>query len=238
MPIGVLVNSGAVFIGGIIGAIIGPRLPKSYKCVLPNVFGLIALAISITLIIKVKTLQAIALALIIGAIIGLAFDLQNRLEISVKQINTSLNKHVIRNGNSDKEVDISLLTSIIILFCASGTGIYGAMEEGFLGSSTTLLVKSILDFFTAIIFGSSLGYIISFISIPQFLVYTALFLLAKIIFPAINPSMLADFSACGGLITLGAGLNILKITRIPMVNILPALPLVMVISYYWNIFLP
>ncbi|NLE84012.1 MAG: DUF554 domain-containing protein [Chloroflexi bacterium] len=233
MPIGILVSSSAVVIGGIIGGSLGQRLPFRYKEMLPKVFGLIALAISITLIIKVQTLQAVALSLIIGTIVGVALNIHDKVEVGVSKASVAITKR--SNPIFDaSDLDINVLTSVIVLFCASGSGIYGAMEEGFYGTSSTLLVKSILDFFTAIIFGSTFGYIIATISIPQFIIYMSLFLLSRLILPLTNPTMLADFSACGGLITLGAGMNIIGLTKIKMINLLPSLIIVMLISALWK----
>jgi hypothetical protein len=45
--------------------------------------------------------------------------------------------------------------------------------------------------------------------------------------------MLADFSACGGVIMLATGLRICGIKIFPIVNMLPALILVMPISALW-----
>ncbi len=87
--------------------------------------------------------------------------------------------------------------AVLILFCASGTGIFGALTEGMTGDPTILLTKSILDFFTAAIFASTLGYIITVIFIPQLIVFVILFFAATFIMALINPSMIADFTACG-----------------------------------------
>ncbi len=51
--------------------------------------------------------------------------------------------------------------AIIVLFCASGTGIFGAMNEGMTGDPSILIAKSFLDFFTAMIFACSLGIAVS-----------------------------------------------------------------------------
>jgi uncharacterized membrane protein YqgA involved in biofilm formation len=45
--------------------------------------------------------------------------------------------------------------------------------------------------------------------------------------------MLADFSACGGIVMLATGLRICGIKIFPIVNMLPALLLVMPISATW-----
>ncbi|MEB9897981.1 DUF554 family protein, partial [Bacillus cereus] len=46
---------------------------------------------------------------------------------------------------------------IVVLFCASGTGIFGAFNEGMTGDPSVLFTKSFLDFFTAGIFATALG---------------------------------------------------------------------------------
>ena len=50
----------------------------------------------------------------------------------------------------------------------SGTGIYGALDAGMTGNVTILMSKSVLDFFTALIFACSLGIITSVIAVPVF----------------------------------------------------------------------
>lgn len=51
---------------------------------------------------------------------------------------------------------MNTLVTIIVLFCASGTGIYGSIVSGMSGDHSVLISKSILDLFTAAIFACSL----------------------------------------------------------------------------------
>lgn len=52
--------------------------------------------------------------------------------------------------------------------------------------------KYILDFFTAIIFACLLGYVVSAIAIPQFIIFMILFVLAGFIYPLTTPEMICD----------------------------------------------
>ncbi|MFZ3070421.1 MAG: DUF554 domain-containing protein [Anaerolineaceae bacterium] len=230
MPTGILINCSAVLSGGLIGAIIGKKIPESVKNVLPLIFGLSAMSIGITLIIKVKNLSAVVLALILGTIIGTLIRIGDRVEQGAGNVNKRLQKNP---EGSLQGSEMSLFVSGLVLFCFSGTGIFGALTEGMTGEYTILIIKSILDFFTAMIFASSVGFLISLISIPQFLIYITLFLIAQVILPLTNPDMIADFTACGGIIAFAVGFNILKIKDLPVLNFLPALLLVMPISYLW-----
>ena len=46
---------------------------------------------------------------------------------------------------------MNTLVTIIVLFCVSGTGIYGFIVSGMSGDHSVLIFKSILDLFTAAI---------------------------------------------------------------------------------------
>ena len=45
MPIGVLINTVAIFLGGIAGAVLGDKLPEKYKEQLNMIFGLCSMGI-------------------------------------------------------------------------------------------------------------------------------------------------------------------------------------------------
>ena len=49
-----------------------------------------------------------------------------------------------------------------------------------------------------------------------------------------TPKLLNDFVACGGILTIAAGLRVSKIKDIPLINMLPALVLVMPFSAVWG----
>ncbi len=59
---------------------------------------------------------------------------------------------------SAHESYIQSYVAIIVLFCASGTGVFGAMREGMTGDASILIAKAFLDFFTATIFACTLGH--------------------------------------------------------------------------------
>ncbi len=92
------------------------------------------------------------------------------------------------------------------------------------GDPSILIAKSFLDFFTAMIFACSLGIAVSAnISIPLLIIQLTLAWAAALILPLTTPSMMADFSAVGGLLLLATGLRICGIKMFPVVNMLPAL---------------
>ena len=54
--------------------------------------------------------------------------------------------------------------------------------------------------------------------------------------PVINSNMISDFRACGGIINLAVAINLLKLKNFKLLNIVPALLLVMFFSYIFSIF--
>ena len=134
---------------------------------------------------------------------------------------------------TQEEFSASLVT-VIVLFCASGTGIYGSMVSGINGDQSILMAKSILDLPTALIFACSLGIVVSLIALLQLVIFLLLFALAGLLYPLFSVSMINDFKACGGLIIFVTGLRILKLKPFPIADMLPAMLLVMPASWLWT----
>lgn len=234
MPIGVIINTVAIFLGGIAGALLGNKLPEKYKEQLNLIFGLCSMGMGISSIVLMKYMPAVVFALIIGTIVGLIFNLGDK----VYELCSKLQKVMIRivpkkETNMSETEFLATLITVIVLFCSSGMGIYGSLSEGMTGDSSLLITKSILDFFTAAIFACNLGYIISLIAVPQFVIFTTLFLSASFIVPLTTPDMIADFKACGGFLMVAAGFRILKLKMFPVVDMIPAMILVMPFSWFW-----
>lgn len=234
MPIGVIINTIAIFLGGIAGALLGDKLPEKYKEQLNLIFGLCSMGMGISSIVLMKYMPAVVFALIIGTIVGLVFNLGDK----VYELCSKLQKVMIRivpkkETNMSETEFLATLITVIVLFCSSGMGIYGSLSEGMTGDSSLLITKSILDFFTAAIFACNLGYIVSIIAVPQFVIFTTLFLSASFIVPLTTPDMIADFKACGGFLMVAAGFRILKLKMFPVVDMIPAMILVMPFSWFW-----
>lgn len=236
MPTGVIINSLSIVLGGLAGGFLGHHLSDNLKSQLNLIFGLSAMGMGIATIGLMAYLPAVIFSLILGTLLGLGLHFGDW----INQLASNLVKHfpASKTGHSQEEFLASLLT-VIVLFCASGTGIYGSLDAGMTGDSTILISKSILDFFTAAIFACQLGYVVSVIAIPQFLIFSALFYLAGYVVPLTSPEMIADFKACGGFIMLATGFRMLQLKMFPTADMIPAMVLVMPLSWLWaHVILP
>lgn len=216
MPIGVIADSACVFAGGLIGALLGKRLQKNLCDTLTLIFGVCSMTLGINSIVKMEKMPAVILAVILGTLIGECIHLEDKISRAVAKFHTS-----------------DELISIIVLFCVSGTGVFGALHSGITGDHTILISKAILDLFTAAIFAASLGYVVAFVAVPQAVIMLVLFFSAAFIMPLTTETMLADFTACGGMIMLATGFRIAGIKRFPIANMIPAMILVMPFSSLW-----
>lgn len=231
MPIGVITNVCAVFIGTMVGASIKKFIPVHLKDELPKIFGVCSVTIGIMSIIGVNTLPMVILAIIIGFIIGELINIHQYVSRFFEKILKKLPFQI--EGNHEEYMELYLL--VVLMFSMSGMGLFGALSEGMSGDPSVLISKSVLDFFTAVLFGTALGYAQSLICVPQCLIFTACFFLARIIIPYTNDIMIADFKACGGVITVITGMTVAKIFKVKAINLVPALIIVMpfVAFYHW-----
>lgn len=233
MPIGVLINAASVLLGGIAGALAGHKLSSKFKAEISLIFGVCSMGMGISTIGLMKNMPAVIFAIIIGTALGLAIHLGDWIHKGATLMQKPISNIFKNNSNMSEEEFLNQLVTIIVLFCASGTGIYGSLTAGMTGDNSILISKSILDFFTAAIFACQLGYVVSVISVPQFIIFFILFLCAGFIYPMTSPDMIADFKACGGFLMLATGFRMVKLKNFPIADMIPAMILVMPLSYFW-----
>ena len=94
-----------------------------------------------------------------------------------------------------------------------------------------LFTKSILDGVSAIVFASTLGPGVLLSAIPLFLYQGAITLLAQFIAPVLSNAAVAEMTCVGSLLILAIGLNLLKVTKIKVLDFILAifLPIVLVL---------
>ncbi len=241
MPIGVFINCAAVFLGGLVGASVGGAIPERVRTTLSLIFGVASMAMGIAYIVKMAVLPAVIFSVILGTAIGELVFLEQGIATGIGKLKGPLSKFFNTEGKGGMTGGefMDKFIAIVVLFCASGTGIFGALESGMTGDHTTLITKSILDFFTAMIFAINLGYMVSLIFVPQLIFFLLLFFSAGFIIPLTTPQLLGDFTATGGILMLATGLRISGIKSFPIANMLPAMALIMPISSLWvNVIVP
>ena len=142
-------------------------------------------------------------------------------------------KSRLRVGN--EKFSEGLVTSFI-LFCIGAMTIVGAIDEGVGRSSEVLLTKSLMDGFSAILLASAYGVGVIFSSVPLFVFQGSITLLAMYAASFFSPEIIQGLSSVGGILLIGLGINILEIRKLRIVNLLPALLLVVIFIWLSSYF--
>ena len=224
MPSGIIINSLSIILGGIAGGLFGDYLRDDFKENLNLIFGLASMVMGISAIMNMVNMPAVIFAVVIGTIVGLALKFGNLINKGAGLMEKGLSKITPskQTGLAHDEFYAQLLT-VIVLFCASGTGIYGSLESGMTGDASILISKSILDFFTAMIFSCSL---FSAEDVPGGRCPSVCRRSGRTRLLPIN-------RACGGFLMIATGFRIMKLRQFPTADMIPAMILVMPISWAW-----
>lgn len=220
---GTLINAGAIIIGSIIGLIIHSRLPKRIITITFQGIGLFTLFLGFTMATKNSNLLIMIFSIVLGSIIGELIDIDkfmNRFSAWLK------NKIKSKNDKFSE----GFITAFL-LFCMGSLTILGAIEEGLGGVPNLLLAKSVLDGFSSIALSASLGIGVIFSVIPLLIYQGGLTLFASSLQNLFNEILINELTAVGGLLLIGLGINILEIKKLKILNMLPSLVIVVILTY-------
>ena len=221
--LGTIVNVLAVIIGGSIGLLLNKKLPQRFVTIFFQVVGLFTLFLGFSMAMETTHVLHMIMALISGAVIGEALNLERRME-------RLGNRLKIRLKLGNEKFAEGLLTAFL-LYCMGSLTILGAIEEGMGGSSELLLIKSMMDGVSSIALASGLGIGVIFSAIPLLIYQGGITLLAMgfgEFFPAL---FVTELSAVGGILLIGLGINILDIKKIKVMNMLPALLMIVILLW-------
>ena len=202
--IGPIVGSGALALGGLAGCFFGSWIPERVKNTLPLIFGVITISIGATLVDKASHMHVVVMALMVGSFFGELSNAEYGLEYIIRKSITWSKKH----DNVLDDAFIIQYITLISAFCFGSMGMFGAFNEGITGNPAILFTKAVLDLFSGLIFGATMGIRVSFIAVPQFIILIGLYSSANLVAPLISEPMLQDFTHCGGVIFLATGLSL------------------------------
>ena len=111
MPLGILVNTGAIILGGMIGSVFGSRISEKMKTTLNQIFGLCAMMMGITSIVQVQNMPPVILAMILGTAAGILLKLGDRIEKGAVLMQKGISRFssVPEGSLSEEEYTASLL---------------------------------------------------------------------------------------------------------------------------------
>ncbi|MCM3206229.1 DUF554 domain-containing protein [Paenibacillus illinoisensis] len=211
--LGILVNCFSIVFGSTLGAITKKFVNDGYKAILYQVIGISAIIIGLsTTINSISTSQyqvMFVIFLTIGGIIGQLINFDQILS----RIMTRFSSNGLNEG----------LTVAISLLCLGSIPILGPLQSALQGDNTFLQINTIFSGITALILASSFGFGIMFSAIILFVIEALVFFSADFISIYMTANIINEITLIGGILALCTGLNVLKITEIKVLNLLPAL---------------
>lgn len=224
--IGVLFNTATVLIGSFTGLFLKKGIPKKISNSVMTAIGLCTLYIGISGSLKGQNPLILIISLVLGAIIGTLIDIDGKINKIAAMIKKDNNENNISQG----------FVTASLLFCVGAMTIMGCLEAGINGDNTTLITKSILDLMSSTVLAATLGIGVLFSALFVFVFQGALVLLSNFLQPVLTDFAIAEISCAGSILILALGLNILNLTKIKVANYLPAIFIVPLVCYIFELF--
>ncbi|MBQ7065757.1 MAG: DUF554 domain-containing protein [Lachnospiraceae bacterium] len=215
--LGTIVNTLAVIVGAAIGMVVKKGLSDKMSDTLMKGLGLCTLFLGISGSLEGKNSLILIVSMVVGTLIGEGIDLEEK----INRLGDFLeSKFKSKDG---KKVSIAEgFVTASLLFCVGAMAIVGSLQSGLTGNHEMLFNKSVLDCVAAIIFASSLGLGVMFSASFVFVYQGTITLLAQWVSPFLTDTVIAEMTCVGSVIIMGLALNMLGITKLKVMNYVPA----------------
>jgi len=227
-----VVNAVAIVLGSIIGLFLKKGIPERLTDSLMKALSLCVIYIGITGILKGNNTLIIIISMVIGTLIGEGVDLDLRVRHLGDWVEAKVKKKADKDQDAASETSsIERETSSIaegfvtatLLFAVGAMAIVGSLQSGLTGDHEMIFTKSIIDFVTAIIFASTKGMGVIFSAIVILVYQGSIVLLSSWIAPLLTDVVIYEMTAVGSLVILALGLNMLGLTKVKVMNLVPAI---------------
>lgn len=222
---GTLINAAAILVGSLIGLVLNAKLPKRFIQIVFQGIGLFTLFIGVFMAFKTNNLFFMVISIVLGGIIGEWINIEKYINLFGDKIK---NKFKSKNSRFSEG-----LVTAFLLYCMGSITILGAIEEGLGNQPNLLLAKSVLDGVSSIALSAALGFGVAFSIIPLLIYQGGLTLLAATFGNYFSEVIINELTAVGGLLLIGLGISILEIKPLKILNMTPALVVIILIVYFF-----
>ena len=223
--IAVFVNGGAVILGGLLGLILKRGIPLDMSALIMKGIALCVIYIGIEGSFSGENTLIAILSMMIGAIIGHGLKLDDRLNGLGEKIEKKLKKDGEEEGSKIAEGFVTTT----LLFCIGALAIVGSLQAGLSHDYEMLFTKALIDGISSVIFAAALGAGVLLSFVPLVLYEGSIVLLASVAAPFLSDYIISEMTCVGSLLILAIGLNMLGVTKIKVMNLMPAvfIPLIL-----------
>ena len=214
---GALVNLITVVAGTLVGLVAGKFLNERIRAATMSAVALITIGIAVPgLMNSTKPLVPI-LSLVVGTVIGEALDIDR----AVSRLGDRLQEKFKGRGR----ITEGFVTGTLV-FAVGAMTIMGSLDSGLKNDHTVLIAKSVIDGISSIIFASTMGIGVAFAGLSVFVIEGGIALLASLAATfagtLLTEVVINEITFVGSLLILGISGNLLGITKLKLLNMMPA----------------
>ena len=243
MLTGTIVNAAAILAGSLMGMLLtwlanrfssllpvgSAALGERLKTIIMQGVALCVMYLGISGCLEGNNSLVAILSMVIGALIGELLDLDRRMQTLGLWVQKRTERLVADGGQAS--ISEGFVTASL-LFCVGAMAIVGALQDGLTGDHSTLFAKSLLDGISSIVFGASLGLGVAFSAVAILLYQGAIALAASFLQPYLGDAVIAEMTCVGSLLIVALSLNMLGLTKIKVMNLVPAVFLPILLSLF------
>ncbi|MBR6800711.1 MAG: DUF554 domain-containing protein [Eubacteriaceae bacterium] len=217
---GSAVNALAVVLGGGVGLMVKRGLPEKVSDALINALGLCVLYIGISGCFEGQNPLIAIISMAVGTFIGSVIDLDHRLSSFAE----GLEKKFVKNNQKNSPSLAEGFVTTTMLVCVGAMAVVGSIQSGLSGDNSTLFSKAVIDGISCIVLGSTLGAGVMLAAVPLFIYQGGIAALAGYLAPYLTQgALMGEITCVGSLMIIAIALNMMKITDIKVMNMLPGI---------------
>lgn len=219
---GTVVNVAAIAGGSLLGLLVGRGIKEKYQETVIYGLALCVIVLGIQMALQGQHILLTIISLVVGSILGEALGIEEKLE----QVGTLLAEKFQKSrkkGDAGTDAFVEGFLNASLLYCVGAMAIVGSIQDGLSGDPTTLYTKALIDGLSGIIYASNFGVGVLFSALSVGVYQGILTALAGFLEPWMSQLVVQEVAACGGLMILGIGINMTKLLKIRVGNMLPGL---------------
>ncbi len=208
-----LVNAGAIVVGGLVGMFAGKLLPERLRGSVMAALSLMTIGIAAPGLLKSANALIPIISMVVGTIIG---ELLN-IDAAVNKLGDALQKKC--NGSPITE---GFVTGSLV-FAVGALAVMGALESGLQHQHSILISKAVIDGVGALVFASTMGLGVALSGVTVLVAEGSMALLASLVAPFLGEAVVNEITFVGSLLIVGISLNLLGVTKLRILNMVPAI---------------
>ena len=233
--LGTIINTAAILLGGLLGALFGRFLSDSTQDTLTKVCGVSTLFIAISgALEEMLTVEngvivsdgamLVVICLAIGAVIGEMLKIENAFENFGEWLKQ-------KTGNARDKGFVNAFVTASLTVCIGAMAIVGSIQDGLVGDYSILATKAVLDLIIIMVMSCSLGKGAVFSAIPVAVFQGSITALAGLLRPVMTDAALSNLSLVGNVLIFCVGINLVWGKKVKVANLLPAIVIAVMAAF-------